>query len=87
MDGDFQGSIQVALDDLDFGPDLLFAEVVETPHAHAIIKRIDTSKAEALPGVVRVVTGADFPFGFGLTYSTFRYDELRLSAETMTVGK
>ncbi len=60
------------VDDLDFGPDLLFAAVVETPHAHAIIKRIDTSRAEALPGVVKVVTGADFPFGFGL-YMKDRY--------------
>ncbi len=56
----------VFVDDLDFGPDLLHAAVVESPYAHARIVRIDTSEAEALPGVVRVVTGADFPFTFGL---------------------
>jgi CO/xanthine dehydrogenase Mo-binding subunit len=60
------------VDDLEFGPDLMHAELVESPHAHALIKRIDTSAAEALPGVVRVVTGKDFPFEFGL-YMKDRY--------------
>src|SRR5206468_7653008 len=32
-----------------------------SPHAHAIIKSVDTSKAEALPGVKAVVTAKDFP--------------------------
>ena len=54
------------VDDIDFGPDLLHAAIVESPHAHALIKGIDTSEAEAVPGVVKVVTGADFPFRFGL---------------------
>jgi len=54
------------VDDLDFGPDLLYADIVESPHAHALIKRIDTSEAEKVQGVVRVVTGKDFPFTFGL---------------------
>jgi CO/xanthine dehydrogenase Mo-binding subunit len=35
------------------------AAVVRSPHAHARIVRVDTSKAEALPGVVRVLTGKD----------------------------
>ena len=35
------------------------AAIVRSPHAHARIVGIDTSKAEALPGVIRVVTGAD----------------------------
>ncbi len=33
---------------------------VRSPHAHARIVGIDTSKAEAMPGVKAVVTGADF---------------------------
>jgi len=33
--------------------------VVMSPHAHARIKRIDTAKAKAAPGVVAVLTGAD----------------------------
>ncbi len=60
------------VDDLDFGPNLLQAEIVESPHAHALIRRIDTSKAERVPGVVRVVTGRDFPDRFGL-YMQDRY--------------
>ncbi len=35
------------------------AAIVRSPHAHARIVAIDTSTAEALPGVIRVVTGAD----------------------------
>jgi carbon-monoxide dehydrogenase large subunit len=62
----------VYVDDIDFGPDLLHAQIVESPYAHALIKSIDTSTAEAVPGVVRVVTGEDFPFTFGL-YMKDRY--------------
>ncbi|HZT31074.1 MAG TPA: xanthine dehydrogenase family protein molybdopterin-binding subunit [Bryobacteraceae bacterium] len=40
---------------------LLHGAVLRSPHAHARILRIDTSKAEALEGVLAVVTGADFP--------------------------
>jgi CO/xanthine dehydrogenase Mo-binding subunit len=54
------------VDDLDFGPGLLYAEIVESPLAHAQILNIDTRKAERVPGVVKVVTGKDFPFRFGL---------------------
>ena len=38
---------------------MLFAKVLRSPHAHARIKSIDTSKASALTGVRAVVTGAD----------------------------
>jgi len=40
---------------------LLYGYVLRSPHAHARIRRIDTSKAEKLPGVSAVVTAADFP--------------------------
>jgi xanthine dehydrogenase molybdenum-binding subunit len=40
---------------------MLYGKVKRSPHAHALIKRIDTSKAEALPGVRAIVTRADFP--------------------------
>jgi hypothetical protein len=36
-----------------------YAAVVRSPHAHARIKRIDTAKAKAMPGVLSVFTGAD----------------------------
>jgi xanthine dehydrogenase molybdenum-binding subunit len=39
----------------------LYGRVKRSPHAHAIIKRIDASKALALPGVKAVVTAEDFP--------------------------
>ncbi|MGE3960777.1 MAG: xanthine dehydrogenase family protein molybdopterin-binding subunit [Dehalococcoidia bacterium] len=40
---------------------VLYGAVLRSPHAHARIKRIDTSKAEALPGVKAIATHADFP--------------------------
>jgi CO/xanthine dehydrogenase Mo-binding subunit len=40
---------------------LLHGKVLRSPHAHAIIKSIDTSEAEAMPGVLAVVTHKDFP--------------------------
>jgi CO/xanthine dehydrogenase Mo-binding subunit len=49
---------------------MLFARVKRSPHAHAIIKKIDASKALALPGVKAVITNADFPrppAGMGVT--------------------
>ncbi|MCD6075455.1 MAG: oxidoreductase, partial [Rhodospirillales bacterium] len=42
-------------------PGMLFGRVLRSPHAHAKIKSIDTSAAEALPGVKAVITGKDFP--------------------------
>lgn len=40
-------------------PDMLHGQVLRSPVAHGLIKSIDTSAAEALPGVVAVLTGAD----------------------------
>src|SRR5437868_2108317 len=40
---------------------LLHGKILRSPHAHARIKKIDASKALALPGVEAVVTGKDFP--------------------------
>jgi CO/xanthine dehydrogenase Mo-binding subunit len=41
-------------------PGMLTGRILRSPHAHARIKRIDTSKAVALSGVKAVVTRADF---------------------------
>ena len=41
-------------------PDMLWCKVLRSPHAHARILNIDTSRAERLPGVKAVVTGKDF---------------------------
>ncbi|OJW21410.1 MAG: oxidoreductase [Rhodospirillales bacterium 69-11] len=40
---------------------MLWGKIKRSPHAHARILSIDTSKAAALPGVKAVVTAADFP--------------------------
>ncbi len=42
-------------------PGQLVGRVLRSPHAHAKIKKIDTSKAEKLKGVKAVVTAADLP--------------------------
>lgn len=40
---------------------LLHMRYVRSPHHHARIRRIDTSRAQGMPGVVRIITGADVP--------------------------
>jgi len=42
-------------------PGLIWGVCVRSPHAHARIKSIDTSAAEAMDGVFAVITGADMP--------------------------
>ena len=48
------------LDDLKF-QNLLHGKVLRSPYAHALIKKIDTSKAEALSGVKSVLTWENVP--------------------------
>jgi CO/xanthine dehydrogenase Mo-binding subunit len=59
----------VFADDIQFGPGLLYARIKRSSEPHALIKRIDVSKALALPGVKGVVTGEDFPGLTGLYLS------------------
>ena len=42
-------------------PNMLHARILHSPHAHANILHIDTSKANALPGVRAVLTHEDLP--------------------------
>jgi CO/xanthine dehydrogenase Mo-binding subunit len=42
-------------------PGMVWGKVKRSPHAHAKILKVDTAKAAKLPGVLAVVTGADFP--------------------------
>jgi xanthine dehydrogenase molybdenum-binding subunit len=42
-------------------PGMVFGKILRSPHAHARIVRIDTGQAEALPGVLGIVTAADAP--------------------------
>ena len=41
--------------------EVLYLRIVRSPHAHAVIKGMDVSAAENIPGVVRVVTAKDVP--------------------------
>jgi 4-hydroxybenzoyl-CoA reductase subunit alpha len=52
-------------DDLSL-PGMLVGKILHSPYPHARIKRIDTSRAKALDGVVAVVTGADAPNPYGI---------------------
>jgi CO/xanthine dehydrogenase Mo-binding subunit/aerobic-type carbon monoxide dehydrogenase small subunit (CoxS/CutS family) len=49
-------------------PGMLHVQVLRSPHAHARILSIDTSEAEAVPGVEAIVTAKDVPGenGFGV---------------------
>jgi len=54
-------------------PNMLHGKILRSPYPHAKIIRIDTSKAEALPGVKAVITGRDTgPVRFGFV-DTPRY--------------
>src|SRR5881227_1054800 len=52
-------------DDLSL-PGMLIGKLLHSPHPHAIIKRIDASRALALDGVITVVTGEDAPNKYGI---------------------
>ncbi len=61
-------------------PGMLHGKILRSPHAHARVKSIDTSRAEKLPGVVAVITGKDVPdVLYGV--SPARYDEYVLAKD------
>lgn len=62
-------------------PGMLHMHVLRSPHAHAKIISIDTSKAEALPGVNCAITAADVPGedGFGV----FVHDQPVMARDTV----
>jgi CO/xanthine dehydrogenase Mo-binding subunit len=58
-------------------PGMVHARHLRSPHAHARIRRIDTSRASALRGVLAVVTAADFvdvPIGASIPMGETGYD-------------
>jgi 4-hydroxybenzoyl-CoA reductase subunit alpha len=61
-------------------PNLAHGKILGSPIAHGRIKKIDTAKAEALDGVLAIITGADVT---DTTYgvSPARYDEHVLAKE------
>ena len=54
-------------------PGMAYAKLVPSPLPHALIKRIDVSRARALPGVYAVLTGAEL-VGMEQTYGSERKD-------------
>jgi xanthine dehydrogenase YagR molybdenum-binding subunit len=68
-------------------PDMLHAAIVRCPHAHARVQRVDTSRAETMPGVRAIITastaGAELPwhFGGGGATSTLFDDHCRFAGE------
>src|SRR3954447_24552318 len=47
-------------------PRMLYCKILRSHVPHALIKSVDTSKAEALPGVLAVITGKDLPISYGI---------------------
>lgn len=72
-------------------PGMLYAELLTSPHPHALIRRIDVSKARALPGVRAVLTYQDLPrviFAPGCqSYPNPKpYDQVSLDSKVRHVG-
>src|SRR2546429_3241160 len=47
-------------------PRMLFGRILRSPHPHARIVRVDTSRARALPGVLADLTGDHLPLTIGI---------------------
>lgn len=47
-------------------PDMLYAKLLRSPLPHGRIKSIDVSEAEALSGVVAIITGKELPEKYGI---------------------
>jgi 4-hydroxybenzoyl-CoA reductase subunit alpha len=60
-------------------PRMVYGRLLRSPHAHARILFIDTSRALALPGVLAVITGEDLPRKYGILPSS--QDEYALAVE------
>src|SRR5450755_2728536 len=65
-------------DDLSL-PGMLVGKILHSAYPHARIKRIDTSRAKALDGVIAVITGADAPNPYGIL--PVGHDETALAVE------
>ncbi len=71
-------------------PNMLWAKAVRSKYPHARIKRIDTTKAEAVPGVVTVLTYRDVPGlnAFGIVVPdqpVLCYDKVRYLGDAVAV--
>jgi len=60
-------------------PRMVYGRILRSPHPHACILSIDTSRAEALPGVLAVVVGTELPIKYGILPSS--QDETALAID------
>lgn len=60
-------------------PRMVYGKLLRSPHPHARIVSIDTSRALELPGVLAVLTGEDLPRKFGILPSS--QDEYALALD------
>src|SRR5438093_11336124 len=60
-------------------PRMLHAKILRSQHAHARIRGIDLNAAEALPGVVATLVGAELPLKYGVIHWT--QDETALAVD------
>ena len=67
-------------DDLEF-PGMLYAKLLRSKYPHAKILRLDTSRAESLPGIRAIITAKDVPFNaYGYNFKdqvVFAQDKVR----------
>ena len=53
-----------------FLPDMIYGAILRCPHAHALVKLVDTRQAEKMPGVRAVITGKTPGAGVDWPYTT-----------------
>ena len=74
-------------------PGLVWGAVLRSPHPHARIVKIDTSKAEKFPGVLAIMTGKDMPAAksieieSGEEVTNISYASEKLMAQDLVVYK
>jgi CO/xanthine dehydrogenase Mo-binding subunit len=70
--------------------DALYLRVVRSPYPHALINRIDSSKAEQVRGVIRVATAKDVPGSNYIGYVVqdkplFCHDKVRFAGDSVAL--
>ncbi|MBI4485623.1 MAG: hypothetical protein HY655_06390, partial [Acidobacteria bacterium] len=68
-------------------PGMLHARTLRSPHPHAKVKRVDTTKAEALAGVVAVLHGGNLPAEYrDVKFGSSPPDRFLFNTEVFEVG-
>jgi CO/xanthine dehydrogenase Mo-binding subunit len=61
-------------------PQMLHAKLLRSPHCHAFVRNIDSSRAASIPGVIAIASGADLR-GLDPFYGQFIRDQPLLAAD------